>query len=309
MARYFPEPVPYTDDLPYIREWLGREFSNILAAFEEVELVQLQEDHIEPTPRDGMIKWADGTNWNPNGLGEGLYWYANARWNKLIFTGDSSNGGIELGQTDGTTSTPFIDFHSGATVVDYDSRIIASGGSGVSGGGTLEFRTADAYFSSGRIRFPTAQNASADANTLDDYEEGTWTPQWKGSGTAGTFTYSHQQGAYIKIGQLIYWMCGLRVTAITVAPTGNLAVIGLPFTPSYSPFSWSGFGHVSYTDIAQAGITSWGIIFDGNFPIAATDQLRISGQTAGGPLNTQLLAASLAVNNFFIASGVYRATN
>ena len=51
--------------------------------------------------------------------------------------GISANGGIELGKTNGSTSTPFIDFHSGATAVDYDVRMIASGGTGTSGGGTL----------------------------------------------------------------------------------------------------------------------------------------------------------------------------
>jgi len=47
------------------------------------------------------------------------------------------NSGIEFGRIDGTASTPFIDFHSGVTAVDYDARIIASGGSGVAGGGSL----------------------------------------------------------------------------------------------------------------------------------------------------------------------------
>lgn len=30
--------------------------------------------------------------------------------------------------------------------------------------------------STGQIVFPATQNASSNANTLDDYEEGTWTP-------------------------------------------------------------------------------------------------------------------------------------
>lgn len=50
----------------------------------------------------------------------------------------SGNAGIELGRTDGTASTPYIDFHSGATSCDYDTRIIASGGNGTSGKGDLE---------------------------------------------------------------------------------------------------------------------------------------------------------------------------
>lgn len=48
----------------------------------------------------------------------------------------AANNGLEVGAV-GTANTPFIDFHSGATGVDYDSRLLASGGTGVSGGGTL----------------------------------------------------------------------------------------------------------------------------------------------------------------------------
>lgn len=49
---------------------------------------------------------------------------------------------IELGRVDGTASTPFLDFHSGATSTDYDSRIIASGGNGTAGNGTIDITAA-----------------------------------------------------------------------------------------------------------------------------------------------------------------------
>lgn len=51
----------------------------------------------------------------------------------------TGNTGIELGGVTGVANSPFIDFHSGATAVDFDTRIIASGGTGASGGGTLTF--------------------------------------------------------------------------------------------------------------------------------------------------------------------------
>ena len=50
------------------------------------------------------------------------------------------NGNIELGLT-GTASTPFLDFHSSANSIDYDSRIIASGGTSTVGDGVLELRS------------------------------------------------------------------------------------------------------------------------------------------------------------------------
>jgi hypothetical protein len=34
-------------------------------------------------PQNGMIAWADGTNWNPGGAGQGIYAYHGSAWNKL----------------------------------------------------------------------------------------------------------------------------------------------------------------------------------------------------------------------------------
>lgn len=53
-----------------------------------------------------------------------------------------TNSALEIGRIDGVASTPLIDFHSGSTATDYDSRIIASGGDGASGGGELTYHAA-----------------------------------------------------------------------------------------------------------------------------------------------------------------------
>ena len=58
----------------------------------------------------------------------------------------AGNAAIELGRIDGTASTPFIDFHSGATATDYDARISASGGNGTAGQGTLTFNASAVLF-------------------------------------------------------------------------------------------------------------------------------------------------------------------
>ena len=80
------------------------------------------------------------------------------------------------------------------------------------------------------ITFPATQSASTNANTLDDYEEGTFTPTIIGTTTAGTGTYSanSQIGRYTKIGNRVYFNIYLVWTAHT--GTGNMRVAGLPFT-------------------------------------------------------------------------------
>lgn len=107
----------------------------------------------------------------------------------------------------------------------------------------------------GQLKFPATQIASADANTLDDYEEGTWTPRIEGATTAGTGTYGTQRGTYIKIGRLVYINCLITWTAHT--GTGALLVAGLPFAAtnndSVMSFDISG---LTYT----AGATVCGLV-------------------------------------------------
>jgi hypothetical protein len=77
------------------------------------------------------------------------------------------------------------------------------------------------------ITFPATQSASSDANTLDDYEEGTFTPVLTGTG-GGTATYSAQVGRYRKIGSFVcVWA---RVDLATVGSlTDFITVDNLPF--------------------------------------------------------------------------------
>jgi hypothetical protein len=78
------------------------------------------------------------------------------------------------------------------------------------------------------ITFPATAVASADANTLDDYEEGTFTPTVTGGSTAGSGTYSSQVGKYVKIGGKVFVEVALAWSAHT--GTGNMFLTGLPFT-------------------------------------------------------------------------------
>jgi hypothetical protein len=79
----------------------------------------------------------------------------------------------------------------------------------------------------GQIKFPSTKLASADANTLDDYEEGTWTPTAIGQTSAGTTTYVGRFGTYTKIGNQVTATGYIEVSAMT--GTGDLR-LSLPFT-------------------------------------------------------------------------------
>jgi hypothetical protein len=76
------------------------------------------------------------------------------------------------------------------------------------------------------------------AHKLDDYEEGTWTPVFAGSGNAGTYTYTTQVGTYTKIGRLVTVNCELLNITQAVAADGSVRINGLPLTSSSTCNSW-----------------------------------------------------------------------
>ena len=86
------------------------------------------------------------------------------------------------------------------------------------------------------ITFPATQSASSDANTLDDYEEGTFTPSLFAGGANMVSAYnSDRQGIYTKIGNTVFWIA--RISDITKnAQSGGVTLEGLPFTTNATYF-------------------------------------------------------------------------
>jgi hypothetical protein len=156
----------------------------------------------------------------------------------------------------------------------------------------------------GQITFPATQSASADANTLDDYEEGTWTPIFAGSTTAGSCTYN--TGAtvanYVKIGQLVYTTFSIVATS-THSGTGTLLLNGLPFVIS-SASGWGGSPSIGYFGSVGVSIT-----YISGYAGAGASGFLIEYTTAAQSTITNA-AISLVVNNtHLIGTFVYRASS
>lgn len=83
------------------------------------------------------------------------------------------------------------------------------------------------------ITFPATQSASSNANTLDDYEEGTWTPDVNHD-SSNNSTWSSKSGTYRKIGSVVH--CWFQCDGGNSGTGGSqLTVLGLPFTPTTTP--------------------------------------------------------------------------
>ena len=138
---------------------------------------------------------------------------------------NSVNGPFEFyGTQAGVTGYVFSGVDGERARIDTSGRLLVGTSSGNANGGILQL-------SSG-ITFPATAVAASDANTLDDYEEGTFTATVQGSTTSGTATYTTQTAQYTKIGNRVLF--NLRIIYTGGTGTGNLRVGGLPFTSSSS---------------------------------------------------------------------------
>ena len=123
------------------------------------------------------------------------------------------------------------------------------------------------------ITFPATQSASSDANTLDDYEEGTWTPSVTlNSGTAttytiGTATYTKTGGMVVVIGSVI------PTNGTAGSANGYLRMTGLPFTVATRSGSGAG-GNISALNGSIAATFAYLTTVDATFTsgVASTNE-------------------------------------
>lgn len=160
---------------------------------------------------------------------------------------------ITVTNGNGVSGNPTLSFPAS---MSFASKTITNGGSVTTvdiNGGTIDGAVVggavpaagtftNVTLSNGQLVFPAVQVPSANANTLDDYEEGTFTPSITFS-TPGDLavTYSSQSGVYTKIGRMVQFTISLNTTAFThTTAAGQLLIAGLPFAAaSASPANLS----------------------------------------------------------------------
>jgi hypothetical protein len=139
------------------------------------------------------------------------------------------------------------------------------------------------------ITFPATQVASTNANTLDDYEEGTWTPS-----VGGTATYTVQDGYYVKIGKVVYVSARFLINVIGTGSTSTIS--GLPFV-SANTFARGEFSVGRATALATA-------LFSLTLEVPNNSSTIIfQGRTAAG--NQTDIAAAMGNSTDLYFSGFY----
>ena len=146
------------------------------------------------------------------------------------------------------------------------------------------------------IQFPATAVSSANANNLDDYEEGTWTPVIIGTGTAGTGTYSVQNGRYTKIGNRVYF--GVYCVWSAHTGTGDMTMGGLPFTSSGSNFTGVSIRYSNLT--CSAGYICTPIVADNRSDIVFQQSAVGAAAVAVGQ-SLDVAANVIMAGHYFIA--------
>jgi hypothetical protein len=137
----------------------------------------------------------------------------------------------------------------------------------------------------GGIKFPATQISSSDANTLDDYEEGTFTPTFGGA----TITSDNIRGSYTKIGRQVYVTVQFVNATITSA-SGNASVQSLPFTCNSLHY---GVASISYGNALNSTSASGWVNVSSNTIVLMDGTSTIDGNFIDGTDNRSLMLSAV----------------
>lgn len=204
---------------------------------------------------------------------------------------------INIQLADGTAAAPSLNFandtNTGIFRPTTDTIALTEGGvegmrlnssGNVQFAGNIGLGGATPTTSGTGITFPASQSASSNANTLDDYEEGTFSPTIA-TGFTGTPVYSSgdNYGRYTKIGNIVYIHASVKIdSGITASATG-LQYGGLPFTSLNAGVIPGGFYFTYNLSWASGGTASFYMTMNSNnttFFITGANGIGVNGNNA-----------------------------
>jgi len=177
---------------------------------------------------------------------------------RILQTGSGADGGyIELKTSPSGSTTPALRMtveNNGDVTIEDGDLVIGTAGHGINFGGAVN-----------------ASGTVSSSNTLDDYEEGEWTPTLVNGGSI-----SRNRATYTKIGRTVYVYAYIQLT-----PTNDTSVLtigGLPFTAKNVTHYYGGGDGPSYS--GDLNTTTWGS------PLVHLDSNRVYWHDISGTGNT-----------------------
>ena len=251
-----------------------------------------------PDAKLDVIGIVSATSFSGNLTGDatGLTGSPNITINNLVgvaatFSGAADfNGAIDV---DGHTELDDVNVSGAITATTFTGNLTGTAG-GLSGSPniTINNLVGVAATFSGSVKI----GGTAEANEIDEYEEGTWTPTFEGS-TSGSGTLTNYGAWYTRIGRAVHFYCYIVCTGLGTI-SGNIKVAGLPFTVHAT----GGYQAVNFAAVEGLAITAgeslagYCEINDDAFTLQLWDV------TTG---TSNLTSAELSADGGFVASGTY----
>ena len=154
-------------------------------------------------------------------------------------TNDNDHEIVQIGaQADGDG---YLTVHGQGGTTNIKALITSDGESHISGG-DLKIGSGDIFFETAGKGICLGVTSNTDANTLDDYEEGTFSPSFGADNQGFTVgSTATATGKYVKVGSLVHFSLYINLQSST--PNGyDYAISGLPFTSVSSHYSFFPIG-------------------------------------------------------------------
>jgi hypothetical protein len=189
------------------------------------------------TTIDGISNW---------GIGDWIV-YNGSVWQRV--EGGADLNGVNISFS-GTSSGPTYETSNATTGLTIADNEIEADGTDTNinivitpkGSGNAVLTTGNLVVADGNGIDFSATPGTGTSELLDDYERGTWTPQYTFA-TSGTATMVTSSGAYTKVGRMVT-VNFVAVTSAVSSPTGAATITGLPFTSAASGEAGGAIGEV-----------------------------------------------------------------
>ena len=247
----------------------------------------------------------------------------------LISTRTGSNGSLlalkyaPLGESESTKinlgfngTDPFITNGSGGGGLRFNSTVIKPTSSGYNAAdGVLDLGTTNSKFKDlhidGGVYFGYAGQASVTSNYFDDYEEGTWTPEFEhslvsGGNTNASISYDGQtRGHYTKIGNQVFVHGRIVTNSVAMNDaSGSMRIKNLPFPTASLGTQAGGNVIVGRAQNFGTGTPTSGQVLNNNTRISLIKQIDVTGNmTTFG--QTLMQEHTTGVQNDISFSAVY----
>ena len=191
---------------------------------------------------------------------------------------DFYKDGTEIGNIGAKGGYPYFAHSSGSGIKIVNNEIRPSDNTGGTSDNAVDLGTSSRRFKDIYLGGGIALGGTGTANTLSDYEEGTWTPDIRTSGNNySSVTHSAQTGSYTKVGRLVTAHFIVTISAVTIgSATGNINIGGLPFTCNNTQACGSAIDYVSNMNY---NLSSFGALHVG---INARQNLNLASLTKTG---------------------------